>query len=85
MEVFAISLITNLATGLTDEVLTHGAVTNVANDSGASFVQFMTEFMSQLSDKPYSHPVTSHSNLLDLVHSNAQKVDPIPILKVEPP
>jgi purine nucleoside phosphorylase len=34
MEIFAIALITNLATGLTDETLTHGAVTDVANKAG---------------------------------------------------
>src|SRR5689334_20472342 len=56
LEVFAISLITNLAAGLTEEVqilfilkllimlfqvLSHTAVTSVANESGPQFIRFM--------------------------------------------
>eukprot|EP01114_Cavostelium_apophysatum_P004747 TRINITY_DN1509_c0_g1_i1.p1 TRINITY_DN1509_c0_g1~~TRINITY_DN1509_c0_g1_i1.p1 ORF type:complete len:846 (-),score=149.54 TRINITY_DN1509_c0_g1_i1:28-2565(-) len=45
MESFAISLITNLASGLTKEVLTHADVTAVASASGPAFVRFMKQFL----------------------------------------
>jgi purine-nucleoside phosphorylase len=52
MEVFAMSLITNLAAGITDEKLTHNAVTNVAQDSAPLFTQFMKSFLGQLTPLP---------------------------------
>ncbi|PRP86457.1 purine nucleoside phosphorylase [Planoprotostelium fungivorum] len=57
MEIFAVSLITNLAAGMSEEVLTHSAVTGVANESGPNFVRFMKAFVGDVDTKPIELPV----------------------------
>lgn len=59
MESFAISLITNMASGLTKEVLTHSDVTAVANESGPAFVRFMKNFLSEVTVLPGALPTFS--------------------------
>lgn len=49
VETFAMSLCTNLAAGMSDEVLTHSGVKDVASKAGPRFIRFMKQFLSSIS------------------------------------
>eukprot|EP01094_Clydonella_sp_ATCC50884_P017414 TRINITY_DN3027_c0_g1_i1.p1 TRINITY_DN3027_c0_g1~~TRINITY_DN3027_c0_g1_i1.p1 ORF type:complete len:710 (-),score=177.74 TRINITY_DN3027_c0_g1_i1:908-2977(-) len=72
VETFAMSLCTNMAAGMSDEVLTHTGVKDVASQAGPRFIKFMHEFLStiELKEAPKS--------LLDDEHDAAAVPLPIP-------
>eukprot|EP01102_Stenamoeba_stenopodia_P012661 TRINITY_DN4023_c0_g1_i1.p1 TRINITY_DN4023_c0_g1~~TRINITY_DN4023_c0_g1_i1.p1 ORF type:complete len:654 (-),score=154.82 TRINITY_DN4023_c0_g1_i1:963-2849(-) len=74
MEVFALSLITNLAAGISKETLSHSDVTEVADKSGPAFSNFMLKFISEIT---IDHPTTT--KLPQSLYTRTNRVTALPI------
>eukprot|EP01087_Luapelamoeba_hula_P003653 TRINITY_DN1346_c0_g1_i2.p1 TRINITY_DN1346_c0_g1~~TRINITY_DN1346_c0_g1_i2.p1 ORF type:complete len:688 (-),score=102.72 TRINITY_DN1346_c0_g1_i2:86-2149(-) len=61
MEIFAVSLVTNMAAGIIEETLTHEAVQQVADEAGPMFVRFMKELIGGLVVKEIAAIPVPHS------------------------